>query len=96
MIVRILNEGQWTLDEGAFAALNLHDEEIEAAVDSGDEAELTRALTGLLAEVRRVGTPVPDNSLADSDLILPDAEATLHEVREWLADNTSGEGLIPG
>ncbi|MVA77373.1 hypothetical protein GC722_15280 [Auraticoccus sp. F435] len=96
MIVRILNEGQWTLDDEAFAALNAHDEEIESAVESGDETRLTSALTALLDEVRRVGTVVPDDSLADSDLILPDAEATLAEVREWLADNTSGEGLIPG
>ncbi|RCK69522.1 hypothetical protein DT076_11695 [Desertihabitans brevis] len=96
MIVRILNEGQWTLDDEAFAALNAHDDQIEEAVDSGDEARLTRALTALLDEVRSRGTAVPDDSLADSDLILPDAEATLEEVREWLADNSAGEGLVPG
>lgn len=96
MIVRILNEGQWTLDADAFAALNAHDDAIEEAVDSGDEERLSRELRALLDEVRNRGTAVPDDTLADSDLILPDADATLAEVREWLADNTSGEGLIPG
>lgn len=96
MIVRILNEGQWTLDDQAVATLNAHDDVIEKAVESGDEGRLSAALSALLDEVRALGTIVPDESLADSDLILPDAEATLHEVREWLADSSSGEGLVPG
>ncbi len=96
MIVRILNEGQWTVDDEVFATLNDHDDEIEAAVESGDEERLAHSLAALLDVVRRRGTVVPDDSLADSDLILPDADATLAEVREWLADNSAGEGLIPG
>lgn len=94
MIVRILNEGQWRLADDQLGALNISDDAIESAVDAGDEAALRSALTSLLDQIRAVGEVVPDDSLADSDLILPDADATLDEVRAWLSD--SDEGLIPG
>jgi len=94
MIVRILNEGQWRVHDGALTDLNRLDDEVEDAVSTNDEAELASALQALLAEVRAAGTPVPDDELADSDLILPAADSTLEEIRELLS--TSGEGLIPG
>jgi hypothetical protein len=94
MIVRILNEGQWRVDEGALPDLNRLDDAVEDAVSTEDETELSSALLALLQEVRAVGTPVPDDELADSDLILPGADSTLEEVRELLS--SSDEGLIPG
>ncbi|WP_375423189.1 hypothetical protein [uncultured Friedmanniella sp.] len=94
MIVRILNEGQWRVDDGALSDLNRLDDAVEDAVSTDDETELSSALLALLQEVRSVGTPVPDDELADSDLILPSGDATLEEIRELLS--TSDEGLIPG
>ena len=43
--------------------------------------------------MRSAGTPVPDDELVDSDLILPDVDATLEEVQELLSG--SEEGLVP-
>jgi len=94
MIVRILNEGQWRVEEGALTDLNRLDDAVEDAVSTDDEAELAGALQALLAEVRSTGTPVPDDELADSDLILPAADSSLQEIRALLS--SSGEGLIPG
>ena len=94
MIVRILNEGQWRVDEGALTDLNQLDDAVEDAVSTDDEGELAAALHALLAEVRSTGTPVPDDELSDSDLILPAADSSLDEIRALLS--TSGEGLIPG
>ncbi len=94
MIVRILGEGQWEVPEEAVAGLNALDDQVEKAVTSKDEAALTLALSELLDEVRSLGTPVPDDQLADSDLILPDVDSSLAEVEALLAD--SSEGLIPG
>ena len=94
MIVRILGEGQWEVPEDAVAGLNTLDDRVEQAVSQGDQAQLTLALSELLDEVRSVGTPVPDDQLADSDLILPDVDSSLAEVEGLLAD--SSEGLIPG
>lgn len=96
MIVRILNEGQWELDDSAISELNPLDDAIEEAIDAGDQARLSESLGALLDKVRSLGTAVSDDSLTDSDLILPDASATLDEVRDWLVDSGSGEGLIPG
>jgi len=94
MIVRILGEGQWEVDRAAIADLNALDDEVDRAVSSEDQAELTAALARLLAEVRARGTQVPDAELRDSDLILPGADSTVEDVRSLL--NPSGEGLIHG
>jgi hypothetical protein len=93
MIVRILGEGQWRIQEAVVADLNRLDDKVEKAVSGGDEAELAASLHALLEEVRSQGTVVPDDELSDSDLILPAADSTLEDVRELLS--TSDEGLIP-
>lgn len=92
MIVRILGEGQRSVDDTMLARLNELDAVVEAAVADNDEAAFGPALSALLDEVRSAGTGLPDDSLEDSDLILPPADATLAEVRRMLND----DGLIPG
>ena len=93
MIVRILGEGQWEVAEGALPLLNSLDDAVEQAVAAGDQAQLAAALRELLTEVRVGGTPIADDQLLDSDLILPSADASLDEVRALLSE--SDEGLIP-
>ncbi|WP_329133527.1 PspA-associated protein PspAA [Streptomyces sp. NBC_00670] len=92
MIVRIMGEGQVKLDDSRFAELNKLDDDLLAEVEGGDEAGFRRTLTALLDEVRRLGEPLPADSLEPSELILPSPEATLEEVREMLSD----DGLLPG
>ena len=92
MIVRIMGEGQYDLDDHALDALNGLDNQIETAVEAGDEAMFRTALQGLLVAVRSSGTHHDPDSLDESDLILPPADATIDEVRELLGD----DGLIPG
>jgi hypothetical protein len=92
MIVRILGEGQFEVADAELDRLNELDAAVEAEVDAGNEEAFTARLAELLDGVRDVGAPLPDDSLEDSDLILPPADATLDEVREMLA----GDGLIPG
>ncbi len=92
MIVRILGEGQFRVDDTATAELNRVDTELEAAVDRNDQAAFTAALHGLLAQVRAHGAPLPPDTLEPSDLILPHQDSSMDEVRKLLTD----EGLIPG
>lgn len=94
MIVRILNEGQWHLTDVAVQGLNAFDDAVEQAVTADDQDQLTKALHALLDRIRTTGTQLPDDSLEDSDLILPDADSTLEEMRQLLSE--SEEGLIPG
>jgi hypothetical protein len=91
MIVRILSEGQYDVDESHLDALNELDAAVEGAVAGEDEATFTAALAALLEAVRTWGTEVPADELVDSELILPPADASAHEVKEMLGD----EGLIP-
>jgi hypothetical protein len=92
MIVRILGEGQWHVSDDQLPALNELDSAVEAAVDGEDRETFVASLAELLDAVRSGGVPLPDESLEDSDLILPPSDATLEEVRELLND----DGLIPG
>ncbi|MFF0554051.1 hypothetical protein ACFYUL_34360 [Streptomyces sp. NPDC004311] len=92
MIVRIMGEGQVEVADGHFAELNTLDDELLKEMESGDEAGFRRTLGALLDAVRRLGTPLPDDALEPSELILPGPDAGLEEVREMLSD----DGLIPG
>ena len=92
MIVRILGEGQRQVPDSEIDRLNELDSAVESAIEANDEAAFATALQALLDEVRSTGEPLADDSLEDSDLILPPADATLDEVRQMLSD----DGLIPG
>ena len=92
MIVRILGEGQFSVDEAATAELNKLDVELETAVEHNDEAAFSASLRGLLAQVRALGSPLPADTLEPSDLILPHQDSSMDEVRKLLTD----DGLIPG
>jgi hypothetical protein len=92
MIVRILGEGQFSVDEAATVELNKLDTQLEAAVDRNDETAFTAALHGLLDQVRALGSPLPSDALEPSDLILPSSDSSMDEVRKLLSD----DGLIPG
>jgi hypothetical protein len=94
VIVRVLGEGQYAVDDAHADLLNGLDSGLERAVDAGDEAGFRSALVDLLAQVRTVGERLPDDSLEPSDAVVPDEGSTLEEVRALLAD--SSEGLIPG
>jgi hypothetical protein len=92
MIVRIMGEGQVRLDDSHLAELNELDDELLVEMESGDGPGFRRTLRSLLDKVHELGTPLPDESLEPSQLILPSADATLEQVRELLSE----EGLIPG
>ncbi len=60
-------------------------------MESGDGPGFRTTLHALLDKVRELGTPLPDDSLEPSELILPAPDATLEDVRAMLSD----DGLIP-
>ncbi len=90
MIVRIPGEGQYRLaaDDGALGRL---DEDVLAAVESGEEDRFRSALGALVGYVRSNGELVGEDELLASDLILPPADLSLAEART----DFSGDGLIP-
>lgn len=96
MIIRVLNLGQYRFDESHMDDLNACDDAVEAAVAAGDQEALTKALRTLIDEIQELGQPLPPDSLEDSDLIIPDADATLADVQELLDGASAEEGFIPG
>ncbi|MCU7825182.1 PspA-associated protein PspAA [Kitasatospora sp. DSM 101779] len=94
MIMRVMGEGQFQVGDSHLNRLNELDDDLLKAVESGDGERFKAALDALLGAVKEFGSPLPVESLEPSDLILPDAEATIDEVREML--RTEGDGLIPG
>jgi len=91
VIVRILGEGQWDLSDEHVEALNALDSALERTVEAADHDAFTPGLVALLDVVRRQGTRLEDDSLVESDVILPPSDASLEEVRALMTD----EGLVP-
>ena len=91
MIVRISTEGQYEIPDEDTDKLNDLDNEVVAAVEAGDEEKFQTAFASLLELVRSDGTPVADDVLEESDVILPPPDLTFEEAGEQF----SGEGLIP-
>jgi hypothetical protein len=91
MIVRISGEDQYRLADDQAARLNELEHAVIDVVDGGKEDGFAQAYAALLDYVRENGTPVADDDLEASDVILPPADLTFAEAgREF-----TGEGLIP-
>jgi hypothetical protein len=91
VIVRISNEGQYRLDDGLHARLNELDDAAVAAVAADDEDKFHEAFEELLQVVRTEGTPLGDDELEASEVILPPADLSFVEAGEEF----TGDGLIP-
>ena len=95
MIVRIMGLGQWSMEPDQLISLNEVDEAVEKSVASGDQEALSATLAELVAGVKKVGQPVPDDVIVESDLVLPDVDATVDDVRALLDSTQEFYGLIP-
>ena len=91
MIVRIMAEGQYRVDDETARKLNDLDEQVSSAVDGGDEAKIRGLLQQLAQAVREGGERLADADLSASEAIVPPEDLSVDELRELL----EGEGLIP-
>jgi PspAA-like protein len=86
VIVRILGEGQFQVNDDVAAKLTALDKDLDAAVEKEDDATFKTALEASVRLVRDSGTPVPGDQFVTADFILPFSDATVAEVRQLLAD----------
>jgi hypothetical protein len=91
VIVRLLGEGQFRVDDALITRLNELDDGIARAVDAGDEQALWKGLQELAETVRSNGSRLSDEELTPSDAVIPPEDLTLDEARELLSD----DGFIP-
>jgi hypothetical protein len=92
VIVRISTEGQYDVSDGDIDELNRLDNAAVDACEASDEAGFRQVFDQLLLLIRDKGTPVAEDQLVESDIILPPPDVSLAEAREEF----QGEGLIPG
>jgi hypothetical protein len=91
MIVRISGEDQYRLDDAEKQKLNELENGVVAIVEGGSEDGFEEAFAEVLDYVRAHGTPLADDELEGSDVILPPADISFAEASKEF----TGEGLIP-
>jgi hypothetical protein len=91
VIVRVMGDGQFEIDEEVAKGLGEIDEQAERALRAGDQAQLSELLRRMADAVRTNGSRLPDADLTPSEAIIPPDDLTLDEARELF----EGEGLIP-
>lgn len=91
MIVRLMGEGQWRVDDALRARLEELDLATAQAVEAGDQEALHASLEALATAVRDNGEELDHEHLVPSDSIVPPLDLTLEEARELL----HGDGLVP-
>ena len=91
MIVRLMGEGQFRVEDQLLGRLNELDDRAQAAAEAEDEPELDRVLDEMWQVVRGEGERLADDDLAASDVAIPPSDLTLEETRRLFSD----QGLIP-
>jgi PspA-Associated protein len=83
MIVRILGENQYRVDDVHLATITKLDDELQEAIHKDDQVHFHSLLDQLLALIRQ-HEQVPDNELVSSDLIIPASDMSLAEAKKYL------------
>lgn len=91
MIVRILGDAQYRLDDAAFEAANKVDDRVQAAVDADDPEAFGSALRELVGLIQLKGEELGPDEFVGSDAIVPEPDTSLEEAHMLLGD----EGLVP-
>jgi len=91
MIVRLMGEGQYRVDDSLQEQLNGLDDQALAALEASNEIELDQRLDEMFELVRSNGEKLADDDLSASDAVIPPSDMTLEETRELM----SQEGFIP-
>lgn len=90
MIVRVSGEGQYELDEAEARQLDQRDTSLVAAINAGDMERFRSELADTIRFVEENGTPVADDRVVPSEVIIPPRDIDLDEARQFFTD----EGLM--
>jgi hypothetical protein len=89
VIVRIMEEDQYRLDDQEATEFEQLDHTLLEAVHASDQAAFLMALNALLGFVRDKGAKVPYTEIVPSDAVVPAEDMTLAEAKELLDADTS-------
>jgi len=91
VIVRLMGEGQYRVDDSVLEELHELDDRATAAADADDEDTLDQTLEQMFELVKSKGAPLADDEVLPSDALVPPSDLTLEETKELMTD----EGFIP-
>ena len=91
MIVRVVGQGQFEVDEGLMERLNALDRQALEALERDDEEDLDRALDEMSILVQEQGRRLADDELSSSDVVIPPSDLTLEETRKLVSE----QGFLP-
>jgi hypothetical protein len=91
VIVRLMGEGQYRIDDAVATQLDGLDNDAVAALERDDEPELDRCLDAMWRTVKAQGAALPPDEIATSDIVIPPSDLTLEETRDLFSEH----GLIP-
>ena len=91
MIVRLMGDTQYRIDDEVREQLNELDDRALTAMNEENETALDGVLDEMWQLVRDRGERLPDDDLSSSDLIIPPSDLTLEETKKLFSD----EGLVP-
>ena len=81
MIIRILGEGQFRLDDKHMNDLNKIDNRIVDYMNRGNQTEFMKELDRLISAVKELGEPLDRVEIVQSDLIIPPEDLSFEEAR---------------
>ena len=92
-IVRIMGQGQFTVDSTTLKRLNEIDDSIVQLVSTerSDDNEFRKRLIELTSVVESKGHPLDPKEIIQSDIILPSTDLSIDEAKRLF----KGEGVIP-
>jgi ribosomal protein S25 len=92
-IVRIMGQGQFTVDNKTLRELSKVDSSIVQVVNSDrpDDAEFKKRLAQLIYIVETTGKPLNPKEIIQSDIILPSVDLSVDDAKKLF----KGEGVIP-
>jgi hypothetical protein len=91
MIVRLMGEGQYRVEDDLREQLNELDDRALAALGQEDEPALDDMLDEMWQLVRERGEHLADEDLTPSDLIIPPSDLSLEETKKLFSE----DGLVP-
>jgi chromosome condensin MukBEF complex kleisin-like MukF subunit len=91
VIVRVMGEGQYDIDDEVAKGLNDLDDQAADALEAADEPKLAELLRRMAEAVRSNGARLADDDLSPSEAVIPPDDLSLEEARRLF----EGEGLIP-
>ncbi|MBA2678376.1 MAG: hypothetical protein H0U76_08290 [Ktedonobacteraceae bacterium] len=95
MIVRVMEEDQYRLDDIESHQFEQLDQALLAAVRADDHVQFIASRDALLAFVREHGDKVGYIEIVPSDIVVPAEDITLQEAKTLLIDEASPGGSQP-